>query len=87
MISQNIDLSSWDTLYSFRYYPLFHITAVGLGTYHVGSNQQSQYSVFHELMCWQSLTFRLSNVISPLQRGDLVYHVTGRMMGLKPKFY
>jgi hypothetical protein len=30
------------------------------------SNQQSEYSVFHELMCWQSLTFRLSNVMSPL---------------------
>jgi hypothetical protein len=51
------------------------------------SNQQSQYSVFHELMCWQSLTFRLSNVMSLLQRGDLLYHVTGRMRDLKPKFY
>jgi hypothetical protein len=51
------------------------------------SNQQSQYSVFHELMCWQSLTFRLSNVMSPLQRGDLLYHISGRMRGLKPKFY
>jgi hypothetical protein len=50
------------------------------------SNQQSEYSVFHELMCWQSLTFRLSNVMSPLQRGDLLYRVTGRMRGLKPKF-
>jgi hypothetical protein len=37
------------------------------------SNQQSQYSVFHEVMCWHSLTFRLSNVMSPLQRGDLLY--------------
>jgi hypothetical protein len=46
------------------------------------SNQQSQYSVFHELMCWHSLTFRLSNVMSPLQRGDLLYHVTGRMRAL-----
>jgi hypothetical protein len=32
------------------------------------SNQQSQYSVFHKLMCWYSLTFRLPNVISPLQQ-------------------
>jgi hypothetical protein len=31
-------------------------------------NQQSQYSVFHKVMCWQSLTFRLPNVISPLQQ-------------------
>jgi hypothetical protein len=36
------------------------------------SNQQSQYRVFHELMCWLSLTFRLSNVMSPIQRGDLL---------------
>jgi hypothetical protein len=35
------------------------------------SNQQSQYSV----LCWQSLTFKLSNVMSLLQRGDLLYHV------------
>jgi hypothetical protein len=32
------------------------------------SNQQSQYRMFHKLMCWHSLTFRLPNVISPLQR-------------------
>jgi hypothetical protein len=32
------------------------------------SNQQSQYSVFHKLMCWHSLTFRLPNMISPLQQ-------------------
>jgi CTP:phosphocholine cytidylyltransferase-like protein len=29
------------------------------------SSQQSEYSAFHELMFWQSLTFRLSNVMSP----------------------
>jgi hypothetical protein len=52
-------------------------------------NQISNHcnSVFHALMCWQSLTFRLPNVISPLQRGDLLYRVTGRMGDLKPKFY
>jgi hypothetical protein len=38
-------------------------------------------------MSWHSVTFRLSNVISPLQRGDLLYRVTGRMGGLKPKVY
>jgi hypothetical protein len=31
-------------------------------------NQQSQYSVFHKPMCCHSLTFRLPNVISPLQQ-------------------
>jgi hypothetical protein len=46
------------------------------------SNQQSQYSVFHELMCWQSLTFRLSNVMSPLQPG-----CSRSDEGLVPKFY
>jgi hypothetical protein len=51
------------------------------------SNQQSQYTVFHELMCWQSLTFRLPNVMSPLQRGDLLYNFSGLMRGFKPKFY
>jgi hypothetical protein len=50
------------------------------------SNHQSEYSVFHKLMCWQSLTFRLSNVMSLLQRGDLLYHISGLMRGLKPKF-
>jgi hypothetical protein len=50
------------------------------------SNQQSQYSVFHALMCWLSLTFKLSNVMSPLQPADLLYYVTGRIRGLKPKF-
>jgi hypothetical protein len=51
------------------------------------SNQQSEWSVFHELMCWQSLIFRLSNVMSLLQRGDLLYHISGLMRGLKPKVY
>jgi hypothetical protein len=46
-----------------------------------------QCSLFHELTCWQSLNFRLSTVMSSLQRGDLLYHIQGRMRGLKPKFY
>jgi hypothetical protein len=46
------------------------------------SNQQPQYSVFHKPMCRHSLTFRLPNVISPLQRGDLLYRVTGGGGGL-----
>jgi hypothetical protein len=49
-------------------------------------NQQSQYSAFHKLMCWHSLTFRLSNVMSPLQRGDLLYRVTVRIRDLKPNY-
>jgi hypothetical protein len=43
------------------------------------SYQESEYRVLHELMCWKSLTFRQSNVMSPLQRG--------RMSDLEPKFY
>jgi hypothetical protein len=49
------------------------------------TNQQSQYSVFHKLMCWHSLTFRLPNVISPLQISYTVLQVGWG--GLIPKFY
>jgi hypothetical protein len=47
------------------------------------SNKQPQYSVFHKLMCWHSLTFRLPTDQSP-PAGDLLYRVTGRMGGLNP---
>jgi hypothetical protein len=60
MISQNIDLSSWDTLYSVQYYPQFRVTAVGLGTYYprIRGNyctlfvgQMSKSKTHHQLQC------------------------------------
>jgi len=59
-------------IFMFTSYEIPEITVLGKRFFPL--NQQSEYYVIYELMCWLSgsLNCRLPNVMRPLQRGDLL---------------